>query len=67
MLADPRIAFLTEPEDLEREFRTHSSLSSRSPKVWADAYLLAFSSLAGTRLVSFDRALAGRQVDALIL
>lgn len=67
MSSDPRIAFLPEPEDLEREFRNHSSLGSHSPKVWADAYLLAFSALAGTRLVSFDRALAGRRVDVLIL
>jgi toxin-antitoxin system PIN domain toxin len=64
---DPRIAFLPESPELESEFRIHSSLDSRSPKVWADAYLIAFSVLAGTRLVSFDRALASRNVDVLIL
>jgi|SRR5215472_9159469 len=48
--SDDRVVFLPEPEDLEREFRTRSRLSSPSPKVWADAYLLAFASVAGLRL-----------------
>jgi uncharacterized protein len=64
---DPRIDILTEPEAMEPEFRSHSDRVTVSPKVWADAYLLAFSSLAGTRLVTFDRALSGRAVDVLIL
>jgi predicted nucleic acid-binding protein len=67
LLSDPRIDFLVEPDSLDGEFRSHSRLGSKSPKVWADAYLLAFSSLAGTRLVSFDRALSGRAVDVLVL
>ncbi len=65
--ADPRIAFLPEPEGLEREFRAHSRLKSRSPKVWADAYLLAFAAVAGLRLVTFDRALQSRGADVLVL
>src|SRR5579863_4901697 len=43
--ADSRIEFLAEPEGMEKEFRSHSRLESRSPKVWADAYLLAFASV----------------------
>ena len=65
--ADTRIAFLPEPDDLEREFRSRSRLSSRSPKVWADAYLLAFAALAGLRFVTFDRALRSRGADVLVL
>ena len=65
--ADTRIAFLPEPEDIEREFRSRSRLSSRSPKVWADAYLLAFAMVAGLKLVTFDRALESHSVDVLIL
>ena len=65
--ADPRISFLPEPEDLEKEFRTRSRLSSRSPKVWAGAYLLAFASAAGLKLVTFDRALNSRGVEVLVL
>lgn len=65
--ADSRIVFLPEPDDLEREFRSRSRLSSRSPKVWADAYLLAFASVAGLNLVTFDRALKAKGTDVLIL
>jgi toxin-antitoxin system PIN domain toxin len=65
--ADPRIAFLPEPDDLEKEFRSRSRFASRSPKVWADAYLLAFTAVAGLKLVTFDRALQTRGLDVLKL
>ena len=65
--ADTRIVLLPEPDDIEREFRSRSRLSSRSPKMWADAYLLAFAAVAGLKLVTFDRALKSHGVDVLIL
>jgi len=65
--ADDRIAFLPEPEDLETEFRARSRLSSASPKVWADAYLLAFASAAGLKLVTLDKALKSHSADILVL
>ena len=65
--ADPRIAFLPEPENLETELRAHTRLSSTSPKVWADAYLLSFAIVAGLKLVTFDRAIQSRRADILIL
>jgi toxin-antitoxin system PIN domain toxin len=65
--ADPRVSFLPEPEDLEREFRSRSRLSSHSPKVWADAYLLAFASVAGLKFVTFDRALKAQGAEVLVL
>jgi uncharacterized protein len=65
--ADTRVAFLPEPDGLEREFRARSRLSSRSPKVWADSYLLAFASVSGLKLVTFDRSLKARGVDVLVL
>jgi len=65
--ADTRIAFLPEPDDLEKEFRSRSRLSSRSPKVWADAYLLAFASVAGLKFVTFDRALRENGANVLVL
>jgi hypothetical protein len=65
--ADTRIAFLPEPDDLEREFRSRSRLSSRSAKVWADAYLLAFAAVAGLKVVTFDHALHARGADILVL
>ena len=67
--SDSRIAFIGEPAGLESEFhsRSRSRLPSRSPKVWADAYLLAFASAAGLRLVTFDRSLRSRADDVLVL
>jgi predicted nucleic acid-binding protein len=65
--SDNRFAFLPEPDDFEKEFRRRSRLSSRSPKVWADAYLLAFAAVAGLKLVTFDRALKLRGTDVLVL
>ena len=65
--ADTRISFLSEPEDLEREFRSRSRLSSSPPKVWAEAYLLAFTSVAGLKFVTFDRALKSRGTEILVL
>lgn len=65
--ADTRVSFLPEPEALEREFRACSRLSSASPKVWADAYLLSFAKVAGLRLVTFDRALRASRANVLIL
>jgi toxin-antitoxin system PIN domain toxin len=65
--ADNRFGFLPEPENIDREFRSRSRLPSRSPKVWADAYLLAFASVAGLELVTFDRALKARGADVVLL
>jgi toxin-antitoxin system PIN domain toxin len=65
--ADTRIAFVPEPEGLDAEFRIRSRLSSKSPKVWADAYLLSFAAATGLKFVTFDRALKSPGVDILTL
>lgn len=65
--ADERVAFLPEPDALEREFRLRSRLASRSRKVRADSYLLAFAATAGLKLITFDRALKARGADVLVL
>jgi uncharacterized protein len=65
--ADPRIAFLPEPDHLEKEFRSRSKADSRSPKLWADAYLLAFAVASGLKFVTFDRALQARSDEVLVL
>ena len=64
--ADTRIALLPEPDDLEKELRSRSRMSSQTPKVWADAYLLAFATIAGLKFVTFDRALQARGADVLL-
>jgi hypothetical protein len=65
--ADDRIEFLSEPDAIEWEFRRLSALRSPSPKVWVDAYLLAFASAAGLKLVTFDRALRARGAEVHVL
>ena len=65
--ADDRVIFLPEPEAIERECRARSRLSSRSPKVWAAAYLLAFASVAGLKLITFDQALRSTGKNVLVL
>ena len=65
--ADHRISFLPEPDGLEEKFRQRSRRASRSPKVWADAYLLAFASVAGLKFVTFDSALKSPGADVLLL
>jgi toxin-antitoxin system PIN domain toxin len=65
--ADDRIEFLSEPHAIEWEFRRLSALRSPSPKVWVDAYLLAFASAAGLKLVTFDRALHARGAEVHVL
>jgi predicted nucleic acid-binding protein len=65
--ADDRVKFLPEPDDLEQEFRLRSRLQSPSPKIWADAYLLAFAAVAGLQLVTFDRAIKAPGVSVLQL
>jgi len=67
LAADSRIVYMAEPAGLDREFRARSRLSSRSPKVWADAYLLAFAAAAGATLVTFDRSLRSRSENVLVL
>jgi len=64
---DDRIEFLSEPEAIEHEFRRQSALRNPSPKVWADAYLLAFASVAGLKLVTFDRGLRSRGAEVHVL
>jgi hypothetical protein len=65
--ADDRIGFVSEPEGIEPEFRRLSALRSSSPKVWADAYLLAFASIAGLKLVTFDRGLRSQGAEVQVL
>jgi hypothetical protein len=65
--ADDRVAYLSEPEAIEPEFRRQSRLGTSSPKVWADSYLLSFAIVAGLKLVTFDRALRSRGSEVLIL
>jgi predicted nucleic acid-binding protein len=66
-LDDGRIHFLDEPPNVETEFRALSRRFHAEPKLWADAYLAAFANAEGMRLVTFDRVLAGRLENPVLL
>ena len=43
LLSDERVQFVPEPELVESDLRRFSSGAKAFPKLWADAYLLAFA------------------------
>ena len=63
---DDRVAFVAEPPEIERRFRERASGRSVSPKVWADAWLLAVAEAAQGVLVTFDKALTSRGAFCLL-
>ena len=63
---DDRVTFVPEPPDAEKRFREMAVGSTASPKVWADAWLLAVAEAAGGVLVTFDKALAARGAHCLL-
>ncbi len=63
---DDRVIFLSEPPEVEKRFREKAAGRSVSPKVWADAWLLAFAQAAEGVLVTFDKALGGRGARCLL-
>lgn len=67
LFADTRVGLAQEPHGVGALFRANSNLQSGSPKVWADAWLLAFAESAGATLVTFDQALASRAASAVLL
>ena len=66
LFEDDRVSLLAEPGDLENRFRLQAASRVASPKLWADAYLLAFAEAHHGVLVSFDQALA-RHGNAVLL
>jgi hypothetical protein len=54
------VIFLSEPPEVEKRFREKAAGRSVSPKVWADAWLLAFTQAAEGVLVTFDKTLGTR-------
>jgi len=56
-----------EPAGLEAALRLRTSADFPSPKAWADAYLAAFAEAAHLKLATFDRALAGKVKEAVLV
>jgi len=62
---DDRVTFFSEPPEVDKRFREKATGRSASPKVWADAWLLAVAQGAEGVLVTFDKALASRGAHCL--
>jgi len=63
---DERVVFVPEPAEVETRFRKYTAGRQISPKVWADAWLLAFAQSAPGILVTFDKALIARGARCLL-
>jgi len=63
---DDRVMFISEPPGVEKHFREKASGRTASPKLWADAWLLALAQAADGILVTFDKALASRGAHCLL-
>jgi len=63
---DDRVIFIGEPPDAEKRFREKAARRSASPKLWADAWLLALAHAAEGVLVTFDKALGARGARCLL-
>jgi uncharacterized protein len=67
-LALPEVELLSEPTGLDGKWALLAAGGRSSPNLWTDAYLAAFASSGGMRLVSFDKAFSGFDgLDCLIL
>jgi len=66
-LANPGNRMMEEPTKIDPVFRRLTDRDEASTKQWADGYLAAFTIAAGIRLVTFDRALAGKVKGAVLL
>ena len=63
---DDRVAFVPEPLEVEKKFREKAAGRAASPKIWADAWMLAIASATGGVLVTLDKALGPRGAHCLL-
>jgi len=66
LYVDDRVTFISEPPEVDKRFREKASRRSASPKVWADAWLLAVVQAVEGILVTFDKALGSQGVNCLL-
>jgi predicted nucleic acid-binding protein len=67
MLGDERVEFAVEPFTLEREWQKITMHDRAAPKIWTDAYLVAFAKAAEMRLVTLDGGVLSIDSNALLL
>ncbi len=59
--------FATEPKQIEKPWRTATSISTGGPNMWTDAYLTAFARAAGFTFVTFDRGASSPGKGTILL
>src|ERR1017187_5787588 len=67
LFGDARVAFFDDPRGIDDAFRKYARKNHASPKLWADAWLLAFAECADGMVVTFDQALAARANHTVLL
>jgi uncharacterized protein len=67
ILADERVQFAPEPFEVEREWSKLTMHDRATPKIWSDAYLVAFACAAGMQIVTLDRGMLSLDRRALLL
>jgi uncharacterized protein len=64
--ADDSVVLMPEPAGVDARFREYAKGRTASPRLWADAWLLAFAEAAGGTVITFDRGLAARGAHCLV-
>lgn len=67
LFRDNRIGFFEEPKGVQNRFRELTGLHTKSPKLWADLWLVAFAECSGATLLTCDKALAKQSKHAHLL
>lgn len=66
LFQDDRVLFIPEPAEADQGFHTRTQGETASPKIWADAWLLAMAEAAQGTLLTFDRTLAAQGAQVLL-
>jgi predicted nucleic acid-binding protein len=64
---DDRVDYVPEPAGVQEKFRSLTESRIPSPKVWADAWLLAMAECHGGKIVTFDQGMAAQRDICLVL
>ncbi len=67
LFVDDRVVFVGEPSAIEKDFRKLTTSGRPSPKVWADALLIAYTTGHAGKIVTFDGAFASRPDLSIVL
>jgi hypothetical protein len=67
LFEDNRVDYVPEPVGVQEKFRILTESRIPSPKVWADAWLLAMAECHGGKVVTFDQGMAAQREICLVV